>query len=92
MNLSKFKLKKICTVYQLTDSYYFNDKHSSGSFLNTIEPLLDKYDLLEGRKFSNFEMTSEYFKTTVYRRNNSDSQIECQIDFSTTTLTITVKE
>lgn len=92
MNWSKFKLKKICTVYQVTDSYHFNDKHSAGSFLNTIEPLLDKYDLLEGRKCSGWEMTSDYFKTTVYKRDRFDCQIDCEIDFKKTTLTITVKE
>lgn len=92
MNCSKLKLKKICTVYQVTDSYHFNDKHSVVSFLNTIEPLLDKYDLLEGRKCSSFEMTSDYFKTTVYKRDRFDCQIDCEIDFKKTTLTITVKE
>lgn len=92
MNWSKFKLKKICTVYQVTDSYYFNNKHSAGRFLNLIELIIDKYDLLEGRKCSGWEMTSDYFKTTVYKRDRFDCQIDCEIDFEKTTLTITVKE
>ena len=92
MNWSKFKFKKICTVYQVTDSYHFNNKHSAGSFLNTIESLLDKYCLLEGRKCSGWKMTSEYFRTTVYKRDRFDCQIDCEINFETTTLTITVKE
>ena len=91
MNWSKFKLKKISTVYQVIDSYHFNDKHNAYSYFNTIQTILDNYDMLDGRELSGCEMTSEYFKTTVYRRNHSDNQIDCQIDFHTTTLTITVK-
>lgn len=90
MNWSKFKLKKICTVYQVKDSYHFNDKHNADSYLNTIQTILDYYDFSQGRELSSFEITSQYFKTTVYRRNHSDNQIDCQIDFHTTTLTITV--
>lgn len=92
MNLSKFKLKKIHTVYQTTNSYFFNGKHNADSYLNLIEKILNHYDLLDGRKLSGWEMTSEYFRTTVYRRNHSDNQIDCEIDFETTTLTITIKE
>lgn len=91
MNWSKFKLKKICTVYQVTDSYHFNNKHSAGSFLNTIQSLLDNYYLSEGRKCSSWEMTSDYFRTTVYKRDRFDCQIDCEINFEKTTLTITVK-
>ena len=91
MNLTKLKVKKISTAYQVKDSYHFNDKHNAGSYLNTIESLLDKYCLLEGRKCSGCKMTSDYFRTTVYKRDRFDSQIDCEINFETTTLTITVK-
>ena len=92
MNCSKFKLKKICTVYQVTDSYHFNDKHSACSYLNTIQLLLDNYDLSDGRKCTGWEMTRDHFKTTVYRRDRFDCQIDCEINFEKTTLTIKVNE
>lgn len=91
MNVLKFKSKKIHTVYQVTHSCYFNDKHNAGTYLNTIQSLLDNYCLSEGRKCSGWEMTGDYFKTVVYRRNNLDCQIDCKIDFKSTTLTITIK-
>lgn len=92
MNLSKFKLKQVYLEFQVTNSCYFNDKHNAGTYLNVIEQILNFMDLLEGRKLSGWEMTSEYFKTTVYRRNHSDNQIDCAIDFESTTLTIIIKE
>lgn len=91
MNMSKFKLKKIYTVYQITSSCYLDDKQNAGNYLNIIEQILNHYDLLDGRELPGWEMTPEYFKTTVYRRNHSDNQIDCEIDFETTTLTIIVK-
>lgn len=92
MNLSNFKLKKILTIYQVTNSYFFNNKHNADSYLKRIEQILNHYDLLDGRELLGHVMTSEYFKTVVYRRNLSDNQIDCEIDFDTTTLTIVVKE
>lgn len=91
MNWSKFELKTIYSIFQVTNSYFFNDKHNAGTYLNVIEQILKDYDLLEGRKCSGWEMTSDFFKTVVYRRNNLDFQIDCEIDFETTTLTITAK-
>ena len=45
MNWSKFKLKKICTVYKVTDSYHFNGKHKANSYLNSIvQMFLQKKD------------------------------------------------
>lgn len=92
MNWSIFKLKKIYTVYQVTDSYHFNDKHSADSYINTIKHILDNYCLLEGRKLSGWEMTRDHFKITVYRRDSYDCQIECEIKFEETTLTLTLIE
>lgn len=92
MNWIKFKEKKISTVYQVIDSYHFNDKHNTDSYLNTIQSLLDNYCLSEGRKCSGWKMTRNYFKTTVYRRDRFDSRIDCLIDFDKTILTIIVKE
>lgn len=92
MNVLKFKSKKIHTVYQVTHSCYFNDKHNAGTYLNVIEQILNNYDLLDGRKLSGWVMTGDNFKTVVYRRNNLECQIDCEIDFKSTTLTITIKE
>lgn len=91
MTWSKFKLKKIITVYQVTDSYHFNGNHNADSYLNTIQSLLDNYCLSEGRRCSGYELTRDYFKTTVCRRDRFDCQIDCEINFEKTTLTITVK-
>lgn len=92
MNMSNFKLKQVFSEFQVTNSCYFNDKHNAGTYLNVIEQILNYYDLLEGRKLSGYEMTSEYFRTVVYRKNRLDFQIDCEIDFETTTLTIKVKQ
>ena len=91
MNLSKFKLKQVYLEFQVTNSCYFNDTHNACTYLNVIEQILNYMELLDGRKCSSFEITSEYFRTVVYRRNRSDFQIDCEIDFETTTLTIKVK-
>lgn len=92
MNWSKFKLKKVYTEYEITNSCYFNDKHNAGTYLNVIEQILKHYDLLDSRKLSGYEMTRDYFTTVVFKRNRFDNQIECEIDFKTTTLTISIKE
>lgn len=91
MNWSKIKLKNTSIISQVTNSYLFDATHNAGTYLFVIEQILNNCGLLDGRKPSGWEMTSEYFKTTVYRRNHSDTQIDCQIEFKTTTLTITVK-
>lgn len=92
MNWSKFKLKKVYTEYEITNSCYFNDKHEVGTYLNVIEQILNHYDFLQGRQLSGYEMTSDHFITVVFMRNRLDDQIECEIDFKTTTLTIAIKE
>ena len=92
MNWSKFKLKKVYTEYEITNSCYFNNKHDAGTYLNVIEQILNHYDLLDGRKLSGSEMTRDYFATVVFRTNRLDHQIDCVIDFQTTTLTIAIKE
>lgn len=92
MNLTKFKLKRVYTEYEMTNSCLFNNKHEAGTYLNVIEQILTHYDLLDGRKLSGYEMTRDYFTTVVFKRNRFDYQIECEIDFKTTTLTIAIIE
>lgn len=92
MNWSKFKLKKVYTEYEITNSCYFNDKHEASTYLNVIEQILNHYDFLDGRKLSGYEMTRDYFTTVVFMTNRHVDQIECEIDFKTTTLTIAIKE
>lgn len=92
MNWSKFKLKKICTVYQVTNSYFFNDKHNADSYLNSIAQILTIYDLTDGIKLSGYIVNDECFIATFLRMNPLGVDIECVINFQSTTLTITVKE
>ena len=92
MNWSKFKLKKICTVYQATDSYHFNDKHKTDSYISSIVEILTFSDLTYGVKLSGYNLYEDQFIATFIRRNPAGVDVECEIDFKTTTLTITVKE
>lgn len=92
MNWSKLKLKKICTVYQVTDSYHFNDKHNADSYLNSIAQILIIYDLTDGIKLSGYIVKDECFIATFIRMNPSGVDLECVIEFDTTTLTIIVIE
>ena len=88
----KFKLKKISTVYQLTNSNLFNNKHNAESYLNSIRQILDCYGLSDGVKLSGYLRQVDFFKATFKRMNIFDVDIYCEIDFATTTLTITIKE
>lgn len=88
----KFKLKKISTGYQVTNSYFFNNKHNAESYLNSIRQILDFYDLFDGVKLSGYLRHVDFFKATFKRINLFGFDIDCEIDFETTTLTITVKE
>ena len=92
MNWSKFKLKKICTVYQVTDSYHFNGNHNADSYLKTIVQILTIYDMTNGIISSGYEMNDAFFKSTFIRMSPLGVDVECVIDFQSTTLTITVKE
>ena len=92
MNCSKFKLKKICTVYQVIDSYHFNDKHSFDSYLKTIVQILTRYDLTTGVELKCYKLYDAHFDATFERFNCLGVDIECTINFLKTTLTITVKE
>lgn len=91
MNLTKFKLKKISTVYQVTDSYHFNDKHNAYSYIKTIQSLLDKYHLLDESILSGYIHNKYHFIASFVRMNPSGDDIVCEINFEKTTLTITVK-
>ena len=91
MNWSKFKLKKICTVYKVTDSYHFNGNHNADSYLKTIVQILTIYDLTNGVKLSGYIRHVDFFKATFLRMNSLGVDVDCEIDFKTTTLTITVK-
>lgn len=92
MNWLKFKLKKICTVYQVTNSFFFNENHSSACYLNSIAQILIIYDLSEGIKLSGYTVNDECFSVTFLRTDTSGVDVECVINFQTTTLTITIKE
>ncbi len=92
MNWSKFKLKKICTVYQVTNSYFFNDINNADSYLNSIVQILTIYDLTNGIKLSGYIQNKDNFIATFIRMNPSGVDIECVIDFQSTTLTIKVIE
>lgn len=92
MTWSKFKLKKICTVYKVTDSYHFNDKHNADSYLNSIGQILSTFDLSDALRLSGYILHVKFFKATFLRLNPKGFDIKCKIDFSTTTLTITVIE
>lgn len=92
MNWSKFKLKKISTVYQVTDSYHFNDKHNADSYLNSIAQILINFDLSNGVSLSGYIQNKDNFIATFIRMYPDGYDIVCQIDFKSTTLTITVKE
>lgn len=92
MNLSKFKLKKIHTVYQVTNSYFFNGKHCPGSYLKSIVEIITTYDLKHGTISSGYKLYEDHFTATFTRMNPLGVDIDCEIDFETTTLTITVKE
>ena len=92
MTWSKFKLKKIYTVYQVTDSYHFNDKHSFDSYLKTIVQILTQYDLTTGVEFKFYKLYDDHFDATFERVNCLCVDIECVINFQSRTLTITVKE
>lgn len=92
MNLSKFKLKKIYTVYQVTDSYHFNSNHNADSYLKIIVQILTIYDLTNGVKLLKYTRHVDFFKATFLRTNPLGVDIDCEIDFKSTTLTITVKE
>lgn len=92
MNWSKLKFKKICTVYQVTNSYHFNDKHNADSYLNSIVQILIIYDLTNGVKLSGYIRHVDFFKATFIRMNPLGVDVDCVINFETTTLTITVKE
>lgn len=86
--MSKFKLKKIC----ITNSCYLNDKHNVCSYLNSIGQILTLYELSDGIKLSGYIVNDECFIATFLRMNPLGVDIECEINFETTTLTITVKE
>ena len=92
MNWSKFKLKKICTIFQVSDSYHFNCKHSARSYLNTIQIILDNYDLLDGATLAGYCKYDDHFIATFTRTNPAGNDFLCQIDFDTTTLSIIVIE
>lgn len=92
MNWSKLKLKKICTVYKLTDSYHFNGNHNAYSYIKTIQSLLDKYHLLDNSILSGYIHNKYHFIASFVRMNPLGDDIVCEINFETTTLTITVKE
>ena len=92
MNWSKFKLKKICTIYQVTNSYFFNDKHNADSYLISIAQIFTLYELSDGVELSEYELDDDFFKATFIRINPSGVDIECVIDFDTKTLMIVIKE
>lgn len=92
MNWSKFKLKKIFTVYHVTDSYHFNGKHSAVSYLNTIQQLLDNYDLLKESTLLRYNLFEDHFIARFMRTNPTGFDIICAIDFESTTLEIKVIE
>ena len=92
MNWSKFKLKKICTVYQATDSYHFNGNHNADSYINSIVEILTFPDMTNGVKLLRYTRHVDFFKATFIRRNPAGVDVECEIDFKTTTLTIAIKE
>lgn len=92
MNWSKFKLKKICTVYHVTDSYHFNGKHSAGSYLNTILQILDNYDLVVESTLFRYNLFEDHFIARFMRTNLAGVDIICAIDFELTTLEIKVIE
>lgn len=92
MNWLKFKLKKICTIYQVTNSFFFNENHSSACYLNSITQILKIHNLTEGIKFTGYTENDECFSATFLRTDPSGDDIECVINFQTTTLTITIKE
>lgn len=92
MNISKFKLKKICTEYKVTDSYHFNDKHSACSYLDSIAEILIDFDLTDEIILSCYDLSEFHFTATFTRMNASGVDIECEIDFDTTTLLLKVIE
>ena len=92
MNWSNFKLKKICTVYQVTDSYHFNDKNKTDSYLNSIEQILTTLDLSKGVILSGYIQNKDNLNATFIRTLPFGVDIDCVINFQSTTLTITVKE
>lgn len=92
MTWLKFKLKKISTVYQVNDSYHFNDKHNSDSYLNSIAQILIIFDLSNGVSLSGYIHSKDNFIATFIRTYPDGHDIVCQIDYKSTTLTITVKE
>lgn len=92
MNSLKFKLKKIFTVYKVTDSYHFNGNHNDDSYLKTIEQMLIFYDLTNGVKLLRYKRHDKFFKATFIRINLSGVDIECEIDFDTKTLMIVIIE
>ena len=92
MNLSEFKLKKICTVYQVTDSYHFNGNHNADSYLNSIGQIISTFDLSGGVSLSGYIQNEDYLIATFIRMYPFGVDIDCVINFQSTTLTITVKE
>lgn len=92
MNLTTFNIKKICTVYRVTNSYYFNSKHNADSYLNSIEQILIFYDLTDEFTLSGYIQRADSFIATFICTNPFGVDIECVINFRSTTLTITVKE
>lgn len=92
MSLLKFELKKIFSIYQITDSYHFNDKHNADSYLKTIVQILSEHDFLQGTKLSEYNLYDDTFHATFDRINPLGVDIECRIDFNITTLTIAIKK
>ena len=92
MNWSKFKLKKISTVYQAIDSYHFNGNHNADSYLNSIEQILTTFDLSDGVSLSGYIQNKDNLTATFIRTYPLGVDIECVINFQSTTLTIKVIE
>ena len=94
MNWSKFKVKKISSIYQVTNSYFFDATHNAGTYLKVIEHILNICDLLEGFSLSGYryKLNKDNFTATLIRKYPLGDDIECVIDFKTTTLTIKVIE
>lgn len=92
MKLLKIKIEEDTTEYQVTDSYYFNDKHKAESYLIIIVTILKFFDLTDGVSLSGYIQNKDNFIATFLRKNPSGVDVECEINFEKTTLTITVKE
>lgn len=92
MTCLKIKLEKDIIEYQVTDSYRFNDKHNADSYLNSIGTILKFFELIDGVSFSGYIQNEDNFIATFIRTYPYGHDIVCQIDYKSTTLTITVKK